>query len=265
MALKVTSKKKSASVISFSTAVTAKAFTKQPSAWMTVVMPALLLFAGVSGALFSFITAYDLSCDSMAVFFCIAIGSVGFTLLYRLKRVGAWVFPVSFGLFLAILALCKDTLAGMAANVWNSVLLTLRNANIPNLPQPYRFVESYPSLTLLWAVAVLFLCMALGYCIVRRPLFLPAVLVTFPFLEIGLFYGQSPDLWALLFLLCCLLSQLAAALAVGRFRGSGRRKWVCAPYSRQLAAPVSLVLCVVMTVCLVGSQAALSLTDYQRP
>lgn len=265
MALKVTSKKKSASVISFSTAVTAKAFTKQPSAWMTVVMPALLLFAGVSGALFSFITAYDLSCDSMAVFFCIAIGSVGFTLLYRLKRVGAWVFPVSFGLFLAILALCKDTLAGMAANVWNSVLLTLRNANIPNLPQPYRFVESYPSLTLLWAVVVLFLCIALGYCIVRRPLFLPAVLVTFPFLEIGLFYGQSPDLWPLLFLLCCLLSQLAAALAVGRFRGSGRRKRVCAPYSRQLAAPVSLILCLVMTVCLVGSQAALSLTDYQRP
>ena len=136
---------------------------------MTVVMPALLLFAGVSGALFSFITAYDLPCDNMAVLFCIAIGSVGYTLLYRLKRVGAWVFPVSFGLLLAILALCKDTLVGMAANVWNSVLITLRNANIPNLPQPFRLVESYPSLTLLWAVVVLFLCMTWGtaLCAVR--------------------------------------------------------------------------------------------------
>ena len=139
--MKEKSKKKQAAGISFSPSVTAKAFTKQPSAWMTVVMPALLLFAGVSGALFSFITAYDLPCDNMAVLFCIAIGSVGYTLLYRLKRVGAWVFPVSFGLLLAILALCKDTLVGMAANVWNSVLITLRNANIPNLPQPFRLVD----------------------------------------------------------------------------------------------------------------------------
>lgn len=266
MAMKEKQKKKPAAGISFSTAVTAKAFTKQPSAWMTAVMPALLLFAGVSGALFCLITAYDLSCDYMAVFFCAAIGSVGFTLLYRLKRVGAWVFPISFGLFLAILTLCKDTLMGMAINVYDTVLVTLRNANVPNLPQPiYRFEEYYPSLTLLWAVVVLFLCITLGYCIVRRSLFLPAVLVTFPFLEVGLFYGRAPALWALLFLLCCLLSQLAAALAVGRFRGSMRRNRVCAPYSRQLTAPVSFVLCLVMTVCLLDSQAALSLTDYQRP
>ncbi len=266
MAMKEKQKKKPAAGISFSTAVTAKAFTKQPSAWMTAVMPALLLFAGVSGALFCLITAYDLSCDYMAVLFCAAIGSMGFTLLYRLKRMGTWVFPISFGLFLAILTLCKDTLVGMAINVYDTVLVTLRNANVPNLPQPvYRFEEYYPSLTLLWAVVVLFLCITLGYCIVRRSLFLPAVLVTFPFLEVGLFYGRAPALWALLFLLCCLLSQLAAALAVGRFRGSRRRNRVCAPYSRQLTAPVSFVLCLVMTVCLLGSQAALSLTDYQRP
>ena len=256
-----------ASGITFSSSVAAKAFTKQPTAWMTVVMPALLLFAGVAGALFSFITAYDLECDYTAIFLSIAIGSVGFTLLYRSKRVGAWTFPVSFGLLLGLLAVGKDTLVGMGATVWNEGLLVLKQDNIPNLPQTLRLVEYYPSLTFLWVVVVLFLCIALGYCIVRRPMFLPVVLVTVPFLEIGLYFTRAPALWAAALLFSCLLSQLAGVLAAGRLgkKGKKRAKRISAPYSRQLAAPVSLILCLVMTVCLVGGQAILAASNYQRP
>lgn len=214
-----------ASGITFSSSVAAKAFTKQPTAWMTVVMPALLLFAGVAGALFSFITAYDLECDYTAIFLSIAIGSVGFTLLYRSKRVGAWTFPVSFGLLLGLLAVGKDTLVGMGATVWNEGLLVLKQDNIPNLPQTLRLVEYYPSLTFLWVVVVLFLCIALGYCIVRRPMFLPVVLVTVPFLEIGLYFTRAPALWAAALLFSCLLSQLAAywrQAGLGKRRRSGQ-------------------------------------------
>lgn len=230
---------------------------------VVVAADGLVLFLGLYGVLFSFLSAFSLAVNWVPLLLaCLGAGLAALLvfslpkLKYRLPLVGLWLLFLLWmvwrnwdSLVYAALALAQ-TIGGVFAQKLGMGLVP---PDLSALMAPLGFVsrvEGIEKITLLCMLLAALFALYLGWAVVRRRSFWLGLLVTFPMLLVPLSITLTPDWFPLTALLLFWIVGLLTRLP-GRSDPYGGAKFAF------IALPLGALL-------LTGLRMALPLDDYQQ-
>lgn len=225
----------------------------------------LLVLSGALGALCSFASAFNFSEDVGIIFQASLICSLVFVLLYEVKKIRIWIFPVSLVLILLVGLFQKDLLFSQGEVLWNRSLSVLSSSGIGNLPTINESLLYNTQCTDIWIFSTALITSFLGFFIVVKPHFIPVLLITFLPMEAGLYYGLVPDLFSVICFFACNSSVLAICIVNSNRKKQGKKRLFKISATYKSKAVISLIMCIFFSLSLTAFYWGFSVSDFQRP
>lgn len=179
----------------------------------------IIVMLGSLGAMYTFITFFNIVHYQPLLITCGVIFSLLFTLLYSARQYVKFTLPFMTLLFIVVIIVFHQDLALGFDLVKNVIVSGI------NVAMGYSFpVEAFPyalsyatSISIFLLLAMFFLTALIGFAVVYRPNVFIVLLVTFPLFEIGMFFGIVPSYWPLAMLISCWTAVLAMQLSQSKF------------------------------------------------
>ncbi|MCH5301005.1 MAG: hypothetical protein J1E56_06775 [Ruminococcus sp.] len=219
----------------------------------------LVIFMGTFASVYSFVSGYEL--DYTIHFFIIISLLCGllYGTLYGLKRIAVCVFPASALLLLLIGYINNDQLYSFLVYTWNDCadFLASHSFQIPKFSTLgiHRFNEIF-----VWLFISLVISLIIGFFAFYKVHFLPVFIITFVPMEIALYYGFVPDLFAVI----CFFACNSAVLSVSVVRLK-RKYFENYKFSQRGLGFVSLIMCIFFAAALCLSNWGIAISGYERP
>lgn len=184
-----------------------------------MIVQFVIVLLGTLGAMYTFITFFDIVHFKPTLIVCSVIFSVLFTLLYSAKTYVKFTLPIVSLLFIVVIIVFNRDVA-MGFNLVKNLLVSGINVamgySFPVDVFPYA-LEYAKSISIFLILVMFFLTALIGFAVVYRPNVFLVLLVTFPLFEVGMFFGIVPSYMPLAMLLACWTSVLAMQMASSRF------------------------------------------------
>lgn len=233
------------------------------SGWWYTVMQSVIALLGLFGIAYSFISLFHLPINNLPVALSTIIYTVFFCLIYKSKNIWKWALPVSFVFFALAGWLFRTELIYGYKIIMNRVVSGINRRSTLNLPSfNTGNIRDYSYYVTVFVVFALFLLsMAVVFLVVRKPNFALLFLVTFPFVELGLFFGIVPSYLAFFLLLACWIAVCAMQVssAVGKRKGKEQKQLL-----RRLSAGTGIAMAVITLLVSGGGYLFFSPAGYIR-
>lgn len=197
--------------------------------WWAPLLQALIVFMALFGTAYTFITLFQLPVSRFAVNASILIDTVLFSFIYKWQNVWKWAIPGT-AIFCASAGwLFRLELTFGYKIIANMVVAGINRRSLLNLPSfiigDIRDYSYYVSIFIIFALFLL--SMAVAAFVVRKPSLPLLFLVTFPFAEIGLFFGIVPSYSAFFILLASWVAvcTMQISASVGKAAGKKQKQW----------------------------------------
>ncbi len=233
------------------------------SGWWYSVMQAAIALMGLFGITYTFISLFHLPMNHFWLIVSVIIDTVLFTFIYKWKNIWKWAVPCLTVFWVLAAWLFRLELVYGYKIIVNRVVAGINRRSALNLPSFYTGnIRDYSYYVTVFIILALFLLsMAVVAFVVRKPNFPFLFLVTFPFAELGLFFGIVPSYFAFFLLLACWIAVCAMQIssADGGHAEKKQKQWF-----RKLSAGTGITMAVITLLISGGGYLLFSPEDYNR-
>ena len=219
----------------------------------------LIIFMGTFGALYSFVSGYEL--DYSIEFFITSslLCALLFGTLYIFKRIAVCVFPASCLLLLIIGYINNDQLYSFFIYTWNECVDFLASKDLL-FPKFSTLGTQMFNEVFIWTFVSLVFSVIIGFFTVFKIHFLPVFVMTFVPLELVLYFGLVPNLFSVI----CFFACNAAVLSMSVIKIK-KKYFENSKFSQRGLAVVSLIMCIFFAAALCLSNWGIAISGYERP
>ena len=194
--------------------------------WYLKVFLIIMCFFGVYGAIFSFITSFDLKVSSLTIIVFIILLITIFSLVFSMKkRRNVLILAINIS-YIIIYFLFKDIVIYGVINIFLQVNDKLSSVSGGILLDIYSLAseEVNVGVQTSMSIALMFIAFIIievvSYSIIYKNNFILLLIVTLPCLEFGVFFALMPDIPPFLTLIICWI----VALSFSMFKVSSKNK-----------------------------------------
>lgn len=219
----------------------------------------LVIFTGTFGALYSFVSGYELNYEIQFFITVSLFCAVLFGTLYGFKRISVCVFPASALLLLIIAYLNGTQFYSFFIRTWNECVrfLALHTFQFPEASTTGLVLFNE---TFIWLLIALMFSVIIGFFSVCKTHFLPVFILTFAPMELALYFGFVPNLFSVI----CIFACNAAVLSMSTVKLK-KKYFVNSQLSKRGLSMVSLIMCIFFAAALCISSWGIAISGYERP
>lgn len=173
-------------------------------------IPMLLIsFCGVFGTVFSFITMFDIPCSIGQIIYYTSLFYAAFSAIFLApKKVWLLLLPILSVYEIILYRKWNDFLYGFML-VYNKIYVQLSKTHTEYFSPKQRDITPSDARILFLAMAIFLITVILCYVTITKPNFFMGFLFSFPFIELGLYYGKVPAYWCIFLLIAYWVSLLS--------------------------------------------------------